>query len=87
MNTISANDLKTKGIRCVERQLDENGEAAVTVRGKTRYVILSPETYGRLREAELTYAIKEAREDLKQGRIAAKRLIEHLKQVKPCRSH
>ena len=87
MNAIPANDLKTKGIRCVEQHLDENGEVAITVRGKTRYVILSSETYGRLREAELAYAVKEAKEDLKQGRIAAKSIAEHLKQVKTCRSH
>lgn len=86
MNTIPANLLKTKGIRCVEAQLDENGEVAVTVHGKPRYVILSSETYGRLREAELAYAVKEAKEDHKRGRIAAKSLAEHLNQVKPCRS-
>lgn len=86
MNAISANELKTKGIGCVEARLEEEGAAAITVRGKARYVILSSEVYGRLREAELAYAVKEVKEDLKQGRIAAKSLTEHLKQVKPCRS-
>jgi len=86
MNAIPANDLKTKGIRCVEQHLDENGEAAITVRGKTRYVIVSSEKYDRLRETELAYAVREAKQDLKLGRIAAKSIAEHLKQVKPCRS-
>lgn len=86
MNTISANDLKTKGIRCVEQQMDESGEAAITVRGKTRYVIVSSEKYDRLREAELAYAVQEAQLDIKHGRVAATHISEHLKQVKPCRS-
>lgn len=86
MNAITANDLKTQGIRRVEKIVRETGEAAITVRGKVRYMIVTPEKYDQLREAELAYAVREAKADIKNGRIATTSIAEHLKQVKPCRT-
>lgn len=86
MNAITANELKTRGIRSVEQMIKKNGEAAITVRGKVRYMIVSPEKYDRLREAELEYAVREAKQDVKSGRISATSIAEHLAQVKPCRT-
>ena len=86
MNAITANDLKTRGIRSVEQIMKINGEAAITVRGKVRYMIVTPEKYDCLREAELAYAVREAKQDIENGRIAATSIAEHLKQVKPCRT-
>ena len=86
MNAITANELKTRGIRSVEQIMSKNGEAAITVRGKIRYMIVTPEKYDRLREAELDYAVREAKQDIASGRIAATSIAEHLKQVKPCRT-
>ena len=86
MNAITANDLKTQGIRSVEESVRETGETAITVRGKVRYMIVTPEKYDQLREAELAYAVREAKADIKNGRIATTSIAEHLKQVKPCRT-
>ena len=86
MNAITANDLKTQGIGSVEKIVRETGEAAITVRGKVRYMIVTPEKYDQLREAELAYAVREATADIKNGRIATTSIAEHLKQVKPCRT-
>ena len=86
MDTITANDLKTRGIRSVEQIMKKNGEASITVRGKIRYMIVTPEKYDRLREAELEYAVREAKQDIANGRIAATGISEHLKQVKTCRT-
>ena len=86
MNAITANDLKTQGIRRVEKIVRETGEAAITVRGKVRYMIVTLEKYDQLREAELAYAVREAKADIKNGRIATTGIAEHLKQVKPCRT-
>ncbi|MEI7901119.1 MAG: prevent-host-death protein [bacterium] len=86
MNTITANDLKTRGMRGVEQIMKNAGEAAITVRGKVRYMVVTPEKYDQLREAELEYAVREARQDIKKGRIAAAGIAEHLEQVKPCRT-
>ena len=84
MNAIAANDLKTRGVRCLDATLGKTGEAAITVRGTIRYMVLTPEKYARLREAELDYAIREAREDIKHGRIAAVSVAEHVEQLKRC---
>lgn len=86
MNTITANDLKTRGIRSVEQIMKRAGEAAITVRGKVRYMIVTPEKYDQLREAELEYAVRQAKQDIKNGKIAATGIAEHLRQVKPCRT-
>ena len=86
MNTITANELKTRVLRSVEQIMKSSGEAAITVRGKIRYMIVSPEKYDQLREAELEYAVREAERDVKSGRIAAASIAEHLKQVRPCRT-
>jgi hypothetical protein len=85
MDTITDNELKTRGIQGVERLVKKSGEAAVTVRGKIRYIIVTLGKYGQLREAELEYAVQEAQDDIAHGRIAAKDIDEHLRQVKPCR--
>ena len=84
MNTITANDLKTRGIRSVEQLMKKQGEAAITVRGKIRYMIVTPEKYEQLREAELEYAVREAKQDIKNGRIVTTSIAQHLDQVKPC---
>ena len=53
MATITANQLKTKGVSALESVIDENNAAIVTVRGKDKYVVLDLETYNHLRECEL----------------------------------
>ena len=40
MNSISANELKTKGVSIVENVLQNEDEAIITVRGKQKYVII-----------------------------------------------
>lgn len=49
MNTINANDLKTRGIAAIEAQLEEQPEAIIAVRGKDRYVVMQLEHYYYLR--------------------------------------
>ncbi len=40
MNSITANELKTKGVSVVENALQSHDEAIITVRGKDKYVII-----------------------------------------------
>ena len=37
MNTITANQLKTKGVSAIQKNLSENCELVITVRGKEKY--------------------------------------------------
>lgn len=61
MADLTANDLKTRGVSALEKALDENDEATISVRGKPRYVVMSVAHYERLREAEIASAWQEAK--------------------------
>ena len=39
MSSISANDLKTKGVAAIESVLEKHPEAVISVRGKERFVV------------------------------------------------
>lgn len=80
-NTITANDLKVKGISVVEKLAKKGIEAIVTVRGEEKFVILPKEEYNRLREFELIAAITETEEDLKNGRYTEESVEDHIRRV------
>jgi prevent-host-death family protein len=81
MSTLTANDLKTKGVSAVEACLKEDDEVIISVRGKERYVILDIEKYARIREYELAAALQDARADLDAGRYKAESVAEHMRRV------
>lgn len=79
-NTVTANDLKTKGVSAIEENAMEGMETIVTVRGKEKYVIVTTAEFGRLRECELTAALIESEQDLKEGKYHDS-LKKHLKNI------
>ncbi len=81
MNTISANDLKTKGVNAIEMALEDQPEASVTVRGKPKYVVMSREHYMHLRECELEAALAESKADLDAGRFVKESVERHIKRL------
>jgi len=81
MNTISANDLKTKGVSAIEQALTDQQEAAVTVRGQSKYVVMSREQYAHLRECELEAALAESKADLDAGRFVKESVEQHIKRL------
>lgn len=78
MSSISANDLKTKGISAIERALSDAPEAIVSVRGKDKFVVMGLAHYHYLRECELDAALAETRADLAAGRFTTESMDEHL---------
>ena len=78
MASISANDLKTKGVAAIEAALAEQPEAVVSVRGKDRFVVMDIAHYHYLRECELEAALAEARADLAAGRVIEESAEAHL---------
>ena len=80
-NTITANDLKTKGVSVIDEVTSSNNEAIITVRGKNKYVVISIEEYNQLREYELDAAIKESLEDIKNGKIYDDSIEDHVKRI------
>ena len=81
MSTIAAVELKRRGVSALVPALADDDEAIITVRGKSRYVVMKTETYARLREAELDQAVREARADYAAGRIADDSIESHLKRI------
>ena len=78
MSSISANDLKTKGISAIEAELAHNPEAIISVRGKDRFVVMDIAHYHYLRECELDAALAETRADLTAGRFVKESAEAHL---------
>lgn len=81
METVTANELKTKGISAVEDRLKTDDEVIITVRGQDKFVVMSLEKYSRLRECELDSAVQEARADYAAGRVITESVDDHIKRV------
>ena len=81
MNSITANELKTRGVAALEDLLETQEEVFLSVRGKEKYVVISLEKYASLRELELEMAVKEARADYKAGRVTRESVKQHMKRV------
>ena len=82
MSSLTANDLKTKGIAAIEAVLAERPEAIVSVRGKDRFVVMDIAQYNYLRECELDAALAETRADIAAGRVVKESAAAHVKRVK-----
>ena len=79
--TITANELKTRGVSSIEDTVKSDGCAIITVHGKDKYAVLSIEDYNKLRELELDFAIKESLDEMKDGRAYTNGIEEHMKRV------
>ncbi|MHB1237735.1 MAG: type II toxin-antitoxin system Phd/YefM family antitoxin [Gallionella sp.] len=82
MSTLTANDLKTKGIAAIETALADRPEAIVSVRGKERFVVMDIAQYHYLRECELEAALAETHADVKAGRFVKESPAAHIKRIK-----
>ena len=81
MTTITANELKTKGISALEPIIKDHKAAMITIRGKMRYVIMDMQTYNYLRECELEAALMETRRDLKNKDVFEESVADHIKRI------
>ncbi|MGS2716650.1 type II toxin-antitoxin system Phd/YefM family antitoxin [Eionea flava] len=81
MNSLTANELKTKGVSAVEAHLAINEEVIISVRGQDKYVVMDLEKYAKLREYELEIAVQEAKTDLETENYQISTVSEHMKQV------
>ncbi|MDD5215032.1 MAG: type II toxin-antitoxin system Phd/YefM family antitoxin [Methylococcales bacterium] len=81
MNTINANELKTRGVSAIESALQYDSDVAITVRGKTRFVVVNVDYFQQLRECELEKAAREAREDIAAGRFVVETAAQHKERI------
>ncbi len=79
--TITANDLKTRGVSILERETENGEEVIITIRGKNRYVVLPMEKYNYLRECELEAALAESQKDLNKGKFVKETVEKHIKRI------
>ena len=80
-NTVTANQLKTKGVSVLDEATLTGGEAIISVRGKTKYIVLTIDEYNHLRECELEAAIQETKNDIKDGRVIEESVENHVKRI------
>lgn len=80
--TITANELKTRGVSAIKEITANYSEAVITVRGESRYVVIPIESYNRLRECELETAIIESKRDIRNGRYIQESVEDHIKRLK-----
>ena len=83
MASITANELKTKGIASLEQGLEGALEASITVRGKEKFIVMRIEQYHYLREKELEAALAETRRDLESGKFEKKSAVNHVSEISP----
>ena len=82
MAFITANELKKRGVSLLSDVIDKNEETIITVRGKSKYVVVGMEKYNQYREYELDAAIAETRKDIKEGNFVIESVDEHIKRLK-----
>ncbi|HNY48943.1 MAG TPA: type II toxin-antitoxin system prevent-host-death family antitoxin [Smithella sp.] len=79
--TITANELKTKGVSVLTDETADGMEVIITVRGKNKFVVLPMEKYNYLRECELEAALLESKRDIKEGKFVKESVEKHIKRL------
>ena len=78
MSTLTANDLKTRGIAAIEESLARQPEAMITVRGTDRFVVMELAQYQYLRECELEAALAQTRVEVAAGQYVVESAEAHV---------
>ncbi len=81
MASITANELKTRGISSIQENLMGEPEAIITVRGRQKYVVMDIAHYHYLRECELEAALLEAQADVAKGRVMVESVAAHIARI------
>lgn len=75
---ISANKLRTRGVKAIEDALLLKPEVSASVRGQAKYVVMHQKQYQHLRECELKAALAESRSDIAAGSFVKYSVAEHI---------
>lgn len=81
MKTITADQLKTKGVSAIQNILSDHREAVIAVRGKNKYVVMDMQRYNYLRECELEAALHQAQKEYKAGDDISEDIENHIKRI------
>ncbi len=78
---ITANELKKRGVSLLDGKVSEGEETIITVRGKSKYVIIDIAKYNKYREYELNAAITETRKDISEENFIIESVDNHIKRL------
>lgn len=79
--TISANDVKMKGVSLFTELLSKFDELTINVRGKNKFVVIDIERYKELRANELDLAYLQTKQDIKEGNYKTQTAQEHIAEL------
>jgi len=79
--TITANELKTKGVTILTDETADGSEVIITVRGKNKFVVLPIAKYNYLRECELEVALLASKRDIKERKFIKESVEKHIKRI------
>jgi len=79
--TISANEVKTKGVSIFSNLLDKFDELIINVRGKDKFVVIDIDRYKELRANELDLAYIETIQDIKDKNYKTQTAKEHIEDL------
>ena len=79
--TVSANDVKQRGVSLFGELLEKFDEVVINFRGKKKYVVMDIERYKMLRALELDNAYREVMEDVKNGKYKTQTVQEHIQSL------
>ncbi|MCD4668297.1 MAG: type II toxin-antitoxin system prevent-host-death family antitoxin [Sulfurimonas sp.] len=79
--TVSANEVKTKGVSLFANLLDKFDELIINVRGKDKFVVIDIERYKELRANELDLAYIQTKQDIKDGNYKTLTAKEHISDI------
>lgn len=79
--TISANEIKQRGVSFFDALLDKFDELIINVRGKDKYVVLDIERYKEFRANELDLAYMRTMQDIEEGKYKRQSAKEHVAQL------
>jgi PHD/YefM family antitoxin component YafN of YafNO toxin-antitoxin module len=81
MSTVVAGEIKKRGVSAFADALADEDEAIITVRGQSKYVVMTVQKYSELRELALAQAVREARADYEAGRITDRSVADHVQRI------
>jgi len=80
--SITANELKTRGVASIHEALKHQDEAMISVRGRERYVVMDIDTYNKLRVCELEAAYYQAQRELAEGQGIVESVADHMARIR-----
>ena len=79
--TVSANEVKKRGVSLFDNLLDKFDELIINVRGKDKYVVLDIERYKEFRANELDLAYMQTMQDIEKGKYKVQSAKEHIAEL------